>query len=203
MNFKNALLASLLFMAGTGILATGAPAQTAKPATPSAKPAAAPSPATPPVPVSADPASTSATYGDWIFRCQRVGSGDKAQRLCEVGQTIQVQGQQQPIAQIAFGRVAAADPLKVTVVLPTNITLPGLVQLSLGDKDPGPVDLTWRRCIPGGCIADATPTPDAVKIFRNAQDQGRLLFKDAGGRDVALPISFRGLAQSLDALAKG
>ena len=155
-----------------------------------------------PAPVTADPVSTSATYGDWVLRCQHVGQGDKAQRLCEVAQTIQVQGQQSPIAQVALGRVAASDPLKVTVALPVNITLPGSVTLALSDKDPTPMSLTWRRCLPGVCIADIALTGDELKALRAAGDPGRLTFKDAAGRDVALPISFRGLVQALDALAK-
>lgn len=156
-----------------------------------------------PAAVGVEPASTSATYGDWVLRCQHVGEGDKAQRLCEVAQTVQLQGQQGPIAQIAFGRVAAADPLKLTAALPSNISLPGSVALGLGDKDPSPLALTWRRCLPGACIADGVPAPDTLRNYRAAADAGRLVFKDATGRDIAVPVSFRGLAQALDALMKG
>ena len=184
-----AIIGAVAWMA----LAGAGPAQTAKPAVP---------PPAKPTPVSADPASTSASYGDWVLRCQRVGEGDKAQRVCEVAQTVQVQGQQQPIAQIAFGRLAAADPLKLTIALPPNISLPGSVTVALTDKDPSPMSLTWRRCLPGACIADIAPTADTIKSFRAATDPGRLAFKEGNGRDVALPFSFRGLAQALDALAK-
>ncbi len=177
--------------------AGGAVAETAK------SPLGAPPPAPgAKSPVSPDPAATSATYGDWVLRCQRVGEGDKAQRLCEVAQTIQVQGQQGPIAQIALGRLAAADPLKITVALPSNISLPGSVTIALSDKDPAPMPLTWRRCLPGACIADALPSADQLKSLRADTEPGRLTFKDAGGRDVVLPFSFRGLAQALDALTK-
>lgn len=172
------------------------------PSSSSPAPAASSTPPAKPAPVGADPVSTSATYGDWVLRCQRVGEGDKTQRVCEVAQTIQVQGQQSPIAQIALGRLGAADPLKVTVALPTNISLPGTVTMALNDKDPSPMPMTWRRCLPGACIADAVPSADALKAFRAAGDPGRLVFKDATGRDVTLPFSFRGLAQALDALTK-
>lgn len=186
----------LALLAGVG-LAEGQSAKTAPP--PSASPA--PSVAKP-APVGPDPAATSATYGDWVLRCQRVGPTDKTQRLCEVAQTIQVQGQQAPIAQVALGRVATADPLKITVALPANISLPGSVTLALSDKDPAPMPLIWRRCLPGACIADAALTGEQLKALRGASHAGRLTFKDAAGRDVALPLSFRGLAQALDALAK-
>lgn len=187
----NVMAATMVIAALSGV----AQAQSAKappPQTPPAKPA----------PVGADPASTSATYGDWVLRCQRVGEGDKTQRLCEVVQSIQVQGQQQPIAQIALGRVAASDPLKITVALPNNISLPGSVTMGMGEKDAAPTPLAWRRCLPGACIADAVPSGDVLKAYRAATEPGRLAFKDAAARDVALPFSFRGLAQALDALAK-
>ena len=183
----------LAALAGSGLAQTG---KTPAAAPPPAKPAAAAA-------VGAEPASTSATYGDWVLRCQHVGEGDKAARLCEVAQTVQVQGQQGPIAQIAFGRIAAGDPLRFTAALPSNISLPGSVSIGLSDKDPSPLMLTWRRCLPGACIADGVPGPDVLKSYRTVTDSGRLAFKDAAGRDVAVPVSFRGLAQALDALTKG
>lgn len=43
---------------------------------------------------------------------------------------------------------------------------------------------------------------DLLQHWRAQTTQGQLRFKDSAGRDVALPFSFRGLAQALDALAK-
>ena len=85
------------------LLAASASAQTppAKPATP---PPAAPAAATPAAPaVSTDPAQTTASYGDWVLRCVRTGDGGTGPRVCEVVQTMVVQGQTQPVAQIAIG----------------------------------------------------------------------------------------------------
>ena len=45
-------------------------------------------------------------------------------------------------------------------------------------------------------------TADAVRRWRGETGQGKLTFKDGMGRDVVVPVSFRGLAQALDALAK-
>jgi invasion protein IalB len=155
-----------------------------------------------PGPVSADPQLTTANYGDWVVRCQRIGDGAAAQRLCEVAQSIQTQGAQAPIAQIAFGRIAAADPLRLTLVLPPNISFPSSPRMAVDDKDPRAIDLSWRRCLPGGCFADAEMKDDMLQHWRAQTSQGQVRFKDSAGRDVALPFSFRGLAQALDALAK-
>jgi len=50
--------------------------------TPTAKPAA--TPASPPPPVPSEPGVTTASYGDWMLRCQRLGPPEKPTRLCEV-----------------------------------------------------------------------------------------------------------------------
>ena len=136
------------------------------------------------------------------MRCQRAGDGDKVVKSCEAGQTIQVQGQTAPIAQIGIGRLSPGDPLRITVILPPNITLPSNVHVVTDEKDDPGIDLAWRRCLPGGCIAEAKLEPETIKSWRARSAPGKLSFKDATGRVVAIPFSFRGLAQSPDALAK-
>lgn len=158
-----------------------------------------PKPAAPPAVVSDEPAATTATYGDWMLRCQRLPEGSKPERFCEVAETIQLQGSQSPIVQIALGRLAADKALQATLVLPTNISLPSVVQFGAKDK---PRELAWTRCTPGGCFAAASLPDDVVKAWRGASEPGQLYFKDASGREVGFPVSFKGLAQALDALAK-
>ena len=41
-----------------------------------------------------------------------------------------------------------------------------------------------------------------MKKFRAASGVGKLIFADASGRDVAVPLSFNGFAQAFDALSK-
>lgn len=170
-----------------------AAAQTAK-APPSAQAPAAPAPVGP------DPSVTTASYGDWTARCEK-GAGDKAQRICEAVQTVQLPNQQVAVAQIAFGHAASADPLKLVVVLPVDVWFPSTVRIAAGDKDPG-VELAWRRCLPVGCFAESAGSDEAARRWRGEAGQGRILYKDGLNRDVTLPVSFRGLAQALDALAR-
>ena len=153
-------------------------------------------------PVSADPAMTSATYGDWILRCQRVADGSTTKRLCEVAQTVRLSQGRDAVAEVAFGHVNGEKALRVTALLPTNILLPGAVSIAGGDKPAPALDLQWRRCVPVGCLADAAATDEAVRTWRGQAAAGRLDYKDGVGHDVTLPLSFRGLAQALDALEK-
>ena len=133
------------------------------------------------------------------MRCNRIDNGSTTS--CEVAQTLQVQGQG-PIAEIAFGRPPGKDtPMHVVVVLPNNVTFAGPVQMSIDEKDK-PVELTYRRCLPAGCFADADGRDDILAKWRTQTGRGRLAFKDGTNRDIVLPFSFRGLAPALDAMAK-
>ena len=164
-----------------------------------ARAADAPAPAAP-ASVSAEPQSTMSTYGDWTVRCQR--ETPTSPRVCEVAQSLLVQGQQTPIAEIAVGRVGPKDPMMITVRLPVSVSFPSTVQVFVGEKDGQPLDLTWRRCFSLGCYADAELKEETLKRFKAETTTGKMQFKDASGRDVTLPFSFRGFPQALDGLAK-
>lgn len=150
--------------------------------------------------VGSEPETTSASFGDWVLRCQHVGVASQSQRVCEVVQTIQVQGQSGPVAQLAIGSLKKGDPLRLTLVLPTNIEVQKTPRVSL-DKTDG-IDLAWSKCIPGGCFADVVMTDAILAKWRNAAGNGQINFRDSLDRDLSVSISFRGLRQSLDALAK-
>ena len=151
--------------------------------------------------VGADPQTTAATYGDWIVGCQSA-PGATPVRRCEISQSLQVQGAGR-IAQIVMGRLDAKSPLLLTVVLPTNVSFSDPVRFLIDEKDNQPVGLTWQRCLPSGCFANVEVKDDVLRRYRAQTERGRLQFKDGAGREIILPFSFRGLAQALDALAKG
>lgn len=153
-------------------------------------------------PVGSEPEMTTASYGVWTLRCTHRQVGDTQQRICEVDQSVVPQGQQNPIAQIGVGRLSSKDDMRVTVVLPTNVSFQSEPRVTAEDKDPG-VDLTWRRCVPGGCIADGPLKDDTLREWHAvAADTGRLLFTNASGQNVAVEFSFRGFSQAMDALAR-
>jgi hypothetical protein len=55
---------------------------------------AAKPPANPPAPVSSTPERTTASFGDWVLRCDAAPA--LAKRVCEVAQAMTVQGQSAP-----------------------------------------------------------------------------------------------------------
>lgn len=193
--------AGVMLVAGAVLSTPAALAQQAV-GKPAAAAGAVQTPGPAPAPVPSEPGMTTASFGDWTLRCQRLELDGKAGRVCEVSQTMQVQGQAAPIAQVAIGRLKPTEPLRITVVLPVSIAFPSSVQIDSDDKDVKPVDLPWRRCVSSGCFADNAVEEDALKRWRSASQAGRIVFKDSLSRELTIPLSFRGIGPALDALAK-
>ena len=152
-------------------------------------------------PVSAEPQATSATFGDWTLRCQRVPDGEKAIKLCEITGAIRNQNQD-AIAQAIVSRALRTDPLKLTAQIPNNVLLSSVVKITTGDKDAKPWELSLRRVTPIGVFADLTLSDSQLLTLHLQSDPGSLEFTDASGRAIKLPLSLRGLPQALDALAR-
>lgn len=151
----------------------------------------------------ADPNAKSAAYGDWILHCQTVGAAAQARKSCELVQTVKLKDQTAPFAQIALGKPAAGEPMMVTVVVPINVSFPSSVTIANSDKEVKTADLSWRRCVPGGCFASLPLKEETLKRWRSRSDvSGRVSFKNAANQDVVMPMSFKGLSSALDALAK-
>ncbi len=141
-------------------------------------------------------------YGDWSLHCPQTGTAPQSGGGCEIFQNVMLQNQSAPFAQFAFGKPAQEGKLHLTVVVPINISFPSTVHVALDEKDPQPLQLAWTRCLPAGCFATAVVKDDALQKWRAAATPGRVSFNSSSEQEVVMPISFRGLAQALDALGK-
>ncbi len=164
-----------------------------------AVPAAPPPPPPASIPAtSAAPQQTTATFADWTLRCTRASP---AAPVCEVVQGIN--SQDRTVAQLAIGRVAKGQPLHLTILVPPSVSFATAPALATArDGDPAVLALAWRRCLPGGCVADGTLTDETMRRVRAWTEPARVTFADAAGRTIVLPFSPQGLPQALDALAK-
>ena len=120
--------------------------------------------------------------------------------MCEVAQQIRAQDQQNPLAEVAIGRLKKSDPLLLTVVLPVNVAFPNSPSFSPDAKDSDLLDLGWRKCLPGGCFADVALKDDFLQRWKAQSGNGRLTWKDAAGRDFAIGVSSNGLAQACSSM---
>jgi len=151
-------------------------------------------------PVPSEPHATTASFGDWTLRCQRTGKGSDADPICDVAQSIQDDARG-IVAQISLQDEAKPGEMRLYFWLQSmsGITLPSLVKV-IDEKDQATLDLAWHRCLPNSCIADEVLPPETLKKWRSHDEQGRIEYKGDSGRDEFVPVSFRGLAQALDAL---
>ena len=147
--------------------------------------------------VAQSPQRTTATYDDWTVRCEV----NDTVKSCEMAQAMQIKGQAQPVTQIAIGRPAKNDPLKIVFQVPINVWLPSGLKLTSDEKDSGIVGV-YRRCLPSACIADAELKEEVVKKLRALTENGKLQFKDGGQQEIAIPVSFKGFGQAFDAMLK-
>ena len=96
---------------------------------------------------------------------------------------------------------AKGQPIKLVVQVPTNVSFAASVRIQTGDDDPG-LSAPFARCLPIGCFADFDMKEETLKKFGAARGAGRVSFADAGGHDVAVPLSFNGFGQAFDALER-
>lgn len=187
---QTALAFSATLLAGTAF--AQAPAQ--RPAQP--RPVQAQ--ATPTPGAVSQPDNTTATYGDWILRCQQ----SVAARVCEIVQTLEQQGQRGPIALVAIGRPVKSEPIKLVIQVPPNLALgdKASVRVVVAEKDEALA--VFQRCLPGGCFAEATLSDDVFKRWRGFSEAGQMRYLDAGKREVTLPLSFRGFPAAAEALQR-
>ena len=177
-------------------------------ATPKAATAPAAAPATTPAPSGATastalPDRTTASFGDWTLRCERRRDGSTPAKICELSQAIQRAGDTGALAQVAIGRLSASEPLRLTVVLPLNVSLQSSPRVGPETKDAFPVlSSPWQRCVPSGCLASVSLSDDALKKIRGGGEAAKMEYRDAAEREVSVAFSLRGLSEALDALSR-
>lgn len=193
------LVAAALVLADVGAVvaqqpATRAPTRPVQPVQPAHPTVANPGPP------SGAPQQTSATYDDWVVQCQ-TRTGPPAEKLCEMQQMTQaqVQGASRPFSRVLIPRPQKGQPVKLLVQVPVNVSF--RTDLHIVTSDP---DLTapFGQCVPSGCFAEIELKDDTIKRLGAMTAPGKFTFADAGGHEVAVPISFKGFIAAYDALLK-
>jgi invasion protein IalB len=151
-------------------------------------------------------ADNTETFGDWILHCGVAPSGT-GERACEVTSSIKLHGETNPIARLAFGRpiqpkgAEKNTTMRLVVLVPVNVTIAPGVTIAPEVAKP-PLTLPFMSCIPAACFAEIELNEEQMQAFRNRSQPGQLTFTDPATKPVPVEISFKGLDQALDALAK-
>jgi invasion protein IalB len=201
------LAGALVVLALTGAAVAQQPAPKPTPPRPAPTQHQAPAPAVQAqapqaqaAPADQNPQRTTASYGDWVVRCETT-AGPPPQKNCDMEQLAQVQGQANPISRVAVPLPPKGEPAKLFVQLPINVSFSAPLKIVADSKDAG-ISTPFRRCVPAGCFAEIELKDDLQKKFRASAEPGKILFKDAADRDVAIPLSFKGFGQAFEALLK-
>ena len=65
-----------------------------------------------------------------------------------------------------MGRLPNDAVMHVTAVLPPSVSFPSAVHFAGTDKGQGALELQWRRCLPGACVAEAAVKEDGLWRWR-------------------------------------
>jgi invasion protein IalB len=150
-------------------------------------------------PATADaPQRTTSTYADWVVECER--SGASPPRItCAMTQATQVRGKSVVFSRVMIGQPVKGKPYKFVVELPVDASVTREVRVQTKDAEPL-LSAPFERCVQANCFAGIDLGEAALQKLRAASGTGKLVFVDAIGRDIAVPLSFNGLAQALDAM---
>ncbi|WP_043838991.1 invasion associated locus B family protein [Muricoccus aerilatus] len=140
------------------------------------------------------PDRTTASYGDWILRCEM--QAGLSGRQCEVVHTVLDQ-RGQTLAQLVARRGATAASILLSAQVGTNVTVADPLRLTV---EQAAISLTFRRCFARGCFAEAQPTEAELSSIVPRTEPAKVEFHDGDGQVVSLPVSLRGLTPALNAL---
>ncbi len=118
-----------------------------------------------------------------------------------MAQVTQLQGKNLPFSRVAVAHPEKGQPVRLVVQVPVNVSFRTQVHIRAADNDPGVV-APFTNCTPNGCFAIFDIREEILKKLLAAKGVGKLSFADAGGHDIAVPISFKGFGEAFDALAK-
>jgi invasion protein IalB len=143
---------------------------------------------------------TTATYADWVLQCL-TEAGPPPKKTCDMVQVSQVQGKNIPFSRIAIDQPVKGRPVKLTIQVPVNVSLRSQVDVLPNDADSA-IAAPFDRCTPAGCFVEFELKDEILKKFYASESVGKITFKDAGGGEIDLPLSFKGFRQAFDALSK-
>ncbi|WP_413208173.1 invasion associated locus B family protein [Rhodospirillum sp. A1_3_36] len=178
------LIAAIALAFSLGLSQTVVGRANAAPPTPAAKPTAP-----------EEPQVTTESFDNWLLRCV---TPPGAAKICEVVQTIQIQGQPAPLAQLALGYAPGDSAVSMTAVVAVNVAFSAPAEVQVDDTLVQPLD--WARCVPGACFATSGLGPDVVQDLRKQKGEGKLNYHTADGKTLGIPLSWRGLGDALKAL---
>jgi invasion protein IalB len=141
-------------------------------------------------------AQDSQTYGNWTAKCEAPKDGIEGG--CFIFQNLVLREGGQRVLQVAVGYVPNSQEPIALLSLPLGISLPPGVSIEI--KADAPLRFPVERCEPNGCRAGLKLQREFLEQLAHA-DQMTVRFHDAQRQPIEVPLSLKGLADGLQALA--
>ncbi|WP_166795984.1 invasion associated locus B family protein [Methylocella tundrae] len=90
---------------------------------------------------------------------------------------------------------------RLIILVPVNVTIAPGVEV-VADAAKPHLNIPFKTCIQAACFAQLELTAEQMQAFRGQTKPGQITFTDPSGKPVPVELSFKGLDQALDALAK-
>ena len=148
--------------------------------------------------------TTSASYGNWLLRCESRKVEAKTVKACEVSTNVTVKGENGAsgtAAIVAFGRYPDKEGWQVALQLPIIVWLPTGAKLGIGDEAPL-VEASFVACRPTLCSAGATADDAVMARLRSATTDLSVNYRAQTQQAVKVTLPVNGLADALAALGK-
>lgn len=142
------------------------------------------------------------SHGDWIVGCSMQGSGEKKNKVCVLSQQQTDQKTGQRILAVEFHPADSA--VGGILVLPFGLALAKGVTLQLDDQ-PAMPELSFRTCLPVGCLVDVTLDDKAAEALAKASTlKINATISESGQKaTMAIPLNgFKAAAERATALMK-
>lgn len=148
--------------------------------------------------------TTSASYGNWLLRCESRKVEAKTVKACEVSTNVTVKGENGAsgtAAIVAFGRYPDKEGWQVALQLPIIVWFPTGAKLGIGDEAPL-VEASFVACRPTLCSAGATAGDAVMARLRSATTDLSVNYRAQTQQAVKVTLPVNGLADALAALGK-
>jgi invasion protein IalB len=166
----------------------------------------------------AEPTSTTATYGNWTVSCALTvlaSSGSQTPvKTCEMTTRLDLKGndgQTRPLLQLAIGQPPGSETARIALQVPVDVALREPVAISLdqtpttGDAQQAVpqellVSATYLACSPGGCLADTAIAAELVGRLKAAKTVNVTFTSLNAGKRITVPVPLSGFGDAADAL---
>lgn len=166
----------------------------------------------------AEPTSTTATYGNWTVSCAMTvlpaSNSQTPVKSCEMTTRLNLKGddgQSRPLLQVAIGQPPGSETARVVLQVPMEVALREPVVISLdqapasGDaQTPVPqeplLSATYLACSPAGCVAETAFAADLVGRLKAVKTVNVSFTILNGGKRITVPVPLTGFGDAAVAL---